>query len=327
MTNLDSDNTSIISFNDLHHALRADPLYGEIISAATECILRDIYADNDGNVSFEEFKRRYSLFESFNKEPQRELIYIWCGLLGLSTFTNDNKYIWQWGDIFQVDSVNFQIKLDDLKLFMRRHSYSLPYKLFPHETDNSKKKAELDEKENFLACIESDEAELKSKKEKLEKFKQIKPTIDSFDRQQDMIFEKEAEIIFLEKIIKESYELIPNSKVTKLEDTNSKTTNSDDLSTAFDPLPLSGIAKMFKIHPIEDQNLDKWKKYSLSATRNELDTSRIVVGKGRRQSTFDPLLVGEWLIIKGLKPRDIVMKKLSNNLPQRSKHLQHLFDV
>ena len=108
-------------------------------------------------------------------------------------------------------------------------------------------------------------------------------------------------------------------------DNNSFDSSNDERLTAFDPVPLSGIAKMFPLKKDEQHNLFKWKSYAEMASRNNLNNARTLTGRGKAKSKFDPYLVGEWLINKGLYPRDKIERKLANNLPLRSSHLKDLF--
>lgn len=103
------------------------------------------------------------------------------------------------------------------------------------------------------------------------------------------------------------------------ENTYKTPTDSNQAST-FDPLPLSGIARMFKLDVDTAVNSVIWKKYAEFASRNGLETYRISRGAGHSQSTFDPEGVGEWLVkqIRGLPQAD-VNRILANNLPNRSK--------
>jgi hypothetical protein len=102
--------------------------------------------------------------------------------------------------------------------------------------------------------------------------------------------------------------------------------SENELSSAFDPLPLSGIAKMFPIDKTDEQHsLDKWRVYAESASRNGLGKARVSVGRGKAKSTFDPWQVAEWLVEKGHYARDKADRKLANNLPPRSVHLKDIF--
>lgn len=105
----------------------------------------------------------------------------------------------------------------------------------------------------------------------------------------------------------------------------SKETDDNETIPPFDALPLSGIAKMFKIITDETLNLEEWKEHSGNAARNKLINSRVIVGRGKRQSTFDPQLVGDWLVNKGYLTQEKVTKSLGKNLPSRSQGLLDFF--
>lgn len=89
-----------------------------------------------------------------------------------------------------------------------------------------------------------------------------------------------------------------------------------------DPLGLTVIANMFLIDPVPYNNLKSWRKFAKDANRNGLIEARTSTGKGRAQSLFDPVKVGDWLV----KERGFTLEKveriLNNNLPKRSSHLK-----
>ena len=157
-----------VTFKELEHVLQHDPYYGVTASVATECLIRDIYSDNADNVLFRQFKSRYSSFASFKSTPpQRELIYIWCGLLNLPTYVNDEMYDWNWDNIFKVETLDFSIKKNDLEAFSRNHSYPLPHALFPDEKDNTQYKVELEDDEFDQAIHEINTSLLEDKEQQL----------------------------------------------------------------------------------------------------------------------------------------------------------------
>ncbi|MCH7743008.1 MAG: hypothetical protein IIB71_10160 [Proteobacteria bacterium] len=96
-------------------------------------------------------------------------------------------------------------------------------------------------------------------------------------------------------------------------------------SAAFDPLPISGIARMFPLKIDEEENQKVWKGHAARAARNGLKLARIIVNIGRAKSTFDPLFVSDWLIARGDFDRAKADRKLASNLPPRSAHLADLF--
>lgn len=100
---------------------------------------------------------------------------------------------------------------------------------------------------------------------------------------------------------------------------------NDDFSQDFDPLPLSGIAKMFPLTKDKEINLEKWRTYASKASQNKLSNTRASKGRGRAESTFHPHLVADWLVTKGYYERAHADRILGNNLPPRSKHLKDYY--
>ena len=91
-----------------------------------------------------------------------------------------------------------------------------------------------------------------------------------------------------------------------------------------DPLPLSGIALIFKLEQVDIDNTELWRSFAKEAARNGLITARVVIGSGTAQSTFDPVAVGEWLVTKGKMDQAKVARFLNSNLPKRSAHLKDM---
>lgn len=92
----------------------------------------------------------------------------------------------------------------------------------------------------------------------------------------------------------------------------------------YDPLPTDGIAAMFPLSRDDDENLERWRNLAHNAPRNGLADCRVATGSGKRQSTFDPASVGEWLVRKGKYTQAEVVRILQRNLPTRSAHLRDL---
>jgi len=186
MTKTDFANVLSVTFEEFEHVLQQDIFYGVIACVGIEFIIQDIYIKNEENILFRQFKSQYSNFGSFKgTTQQRELIYIWCGLLNLPTYVNDKAYDWDWKDIFKTAPLNYTIKKKDLKEFLRRHSYPLPYAIFPKEKDNTNNKTEEKHSED-----EFDEAYREIQTEWLSQrklnLKELKSTgrncIDDFER-------------------------------------------------------------------------------------------------------------------------------------------------
>jgi hypothetical protein len=90
---------------------------------------------------------------------------------------------------------------------------------------------------------------------------------------------------------------------------------------AFEPLPLTTIANMFPLE--KGGNIGSWKSLADNAKRNGLVLARVDSGAGRRESTFNPWLVGEWLIRnKGFTSEKIYRKRMKN-LPPGSEDIHN----
>ena len=94
----------------------------------------------------------------------------------------------------------------------------------------------------------------------------------------------------------------------------------------YDPLPLNGIAAMIPRVSDAEENRKVWRGLAKNARKNGLDIARVGTGSGTRQSTFDPSLVGDWLVNhqEGKFDRARVDRILLSNLPPRSAHLKDL---
>lgn len=132
-----------ISFSELHHTMTLDPFY-EVESVATESVINSIYHENSGNPYFEQFKHRFSLLPC-KADKQRHLIYLWCGLMGLPGYTENQVLDWQREEFLDHWTEGFDLRLNEIKEFLRKHRWPLPSRLFPNEVDNSERKLALDE--------------------------------------------------------------------------------------------------------------------------------------------------------------------------------------
>lgn len=92
-----------------------------------------------------------------------------------------------------------------------------------------------------------------------------------------------------------------------------------------DPVPLNGLAKMFRLTQDEAVDKETWRKFAHNAQRNGLSDARTQKGSGKAQSRFDPVKVGGWLVNKGKLTQEKVDHVLAKNLPERSKHLKDFF--
>jgi hypothetical protein len=93
----------------------------------------------------------------------------------------------------------------------------------------------------------------------------------------------------------------------------------------FDPLPISGIALMFKLVPDDLENVTRWKKLARYAKRNGLSNSRAMNSQGKGESLFDPDKIASWLVMAGKLDRARADRILRNNLPARSAHLAEYY--
>lgn len=100
--------------------------------------------------------------------------------------------------------------------------------------------------------------------------------------------------------------------------------SAEDNESTHDPLPLDGIAGMFSLAEDKTKNIEIWRDLAHNAIRNKLSLARVLRGSGHAQSLFDPVKVGDWLVVKGKLVREKVDRILANNLPKRSAHLKDL---
>jgi len=96
---------------------------------------------------------------------------------------------------------------------------------------------------------------------------------------------------------------------------------------AFDALKLSGIVSLFSVIGLKF-SYERWRSLASKAKVNGLIDARETVAGGRGESTFNPVRVANWLITKyGFLPEHI-RRRLTNNLPERSKdRAQDIFGV
>ncbi len=189
--------SGIISFDKLLHILNLDPYYG-VESIATESILRDIYRENIGNELFKQFSRNYSLLPC-KTDKQRHLICLWCGLMGLPAYRGDQPLGWQQEEFLDHWTEDFDVRLNEVREFMRAHSWSLPTLLFSGEVDNTERKFALSI-EDYDAAYHNHVVLLPPLKDELKEVLNIKP-ISMEDRR-----DKQAEI----SRIKQEIETIEN---------------------------------------------------------------------------------------------------------------------
>ncbi len=102
----------------------------------TRSLVNSIYRQNSGNSFYLQFLKQFNLTSS-KDDHQRHLIYIWCCLLRLPTYRRGTAFRWRYQDFLENCNVDFEIKLDELKSFLRQRSWPLPVALFPNELDNT----------------------------------------------------------------------------------------------------------------------------------------------------------------------------------------------
>lgn len=136
-----------ITFSDLRDCLMLDPFYGvKSELAATQSIINNIHHRNNGNQQYKGFKDRFGLLPCSN-DQQHQLVYLWCGTMGLPAYRNGTPLAWKWRDFLENWTQGFEIPLDELRDFLRSHSYPLPVAFFPDEVDNTERKVSLEEVE------------------------------------------------------------------------------------------------------------------------------------------------------------------------------------
>jgi len=100
----------------------------------------------------------------------------------------------------------------------------------------------------------------------------------------------------------------------------------DALIEAFNSLPVSSIAGIFRLSSDETKNLKQWKSYSSKASENGLINYRDFKGIGSKESEYNPVKIANWLIEKGHLPPERTSRILKKNIPDRSRDkLEFLF--
>jgi hypothetical protein len=125
----------------------AKAVFFEIRSEYVEPILKSIY---EGHPSKQYFETAFNLLPC-KSDRLRFLVYTWCGPLGLP-YTRDGHSIEnQEIDILKNWSKEFEIKLEDLKVFLRNNNWPLPVRIFGGEPDNTQKKVDLTDQQFQLS--------------------------------------------------------------------------------------------------------------------------------------------------------------------------------
>lgn len=127
--------------------------------------------------------------------------------------------------------------------------------------------------------------------------------------------------------MKDSKDMSEVSEVDEFETADpSSPTAQEAAENTFDPLPITGIAEIFKLKANSDANSAEWILCGRQAQRNGLVDARVTTAKGHGKSTFDPEKVGVWLVNKGKMKQADVNRHLASNLPKRSKHLKDYYE-
>lgn len=134
-----------ISFEELHHHLLKDVYYG-VESSATDAIVGEIHRQHQQDERYQGFFARFAVLPS-KADKQRQLVYLWCSLMGLPAYRRGKplepapySFLENWIE-------DFQIRLNELRKFLRKHAWPLPVALFPEAADTTRRKVELDEAE------------------------------------------------------------------------------------------------------------------------------------------------------------------------------------
>ena len=199
-----------IKFDELHHYMTIDPYYG-VDSAATESIIRGIYRES-ANDLLSVYRQNYSL-KPFKSDVVRELIYLWCGFMGLPAYQNGGALHWKKFDFLDNWKESFQIKILELKDFLRKHQWPLPSKIFPEEVDSTERKILLDDKE-YKKAFDDFSIKLPTLRLQLQELQQIQPeSIEAYSKKNSEIEQIKQQIESILSADKTS------SKVTRPNDT------------------------------------------------------------------------------------------------------------
>ena len=161
-----------ISFKELHHFLQLDPWYKHE-SAPAESIVNGYYRDNWEDPRFPAFENQFRLLPCKN-ERIRELIYLWCALLGLRTYEPDSTKEFNIRRLPKEWLSEFEVDQDEIKSFLRKQDLPLPVHFFRSERDNTENKRSL-ENEEFVQIQYELGHVLPKLEQDLEELKRIQP--------------------------------------------------------------------------------------------------------------------------------------------------------
>ncbi|MBL3529415.1 MAG: hypothetical protein JMN27_16305 [gamma proteobacterium endosymbiont of Lamellibrachia anaximandri] len=118
----------LINFDEFLFYLTIDSFYG-MKSTNSKQIIEGVYASKKGNALYEQFRNRFSR-QPFKGDKQRELLYLWCGFMGLPIYQNGSATSWRHGDFTTHWLEEIQLELNEIQDFLLTHSMPLPIKLF-----------------------------------------------------------------------------------------------------------------------------------------------------------------------------------------------------
>lgn len=161
-----------IRVRELETYMRLDPFYG-IDSDRPEALLEEIYEDNAGSPRFQSFRRRY-LQIPFKNQHQHHLVLLWCGLMGLPAYRDNQSLTWEPREFLDHWSADFDLQSEELKEFLRDNHWPLPTWFFPHEIDNTYRKLALG-KSAYDAAVHKYLVQLPEHYRELEELREARP--------------------------------------------------------------------------------------------------------------------------------------------------------
>lgn len=167
----------------------------EVDSEETKSILNSIYKDRPTR---QIFRNRFKNCP-FKSYLLPHLIFAWCGLLGLPYTRNGQSPDNQELDILKNWSMDFEIKLKNLKKILRNNNWPLPFRLFEQEPDNTRYKVNLSDKafkRHFREQVEL----LPQLKKRRKEIRAIQPeSMEADEKKQQEIVELNNQIAILTK--------------------------------------------------------------------------------------------------------------------------------
>lgn len=207
-------NDTIISFTDLHQVLNLDLFFG-LQSGATDSYIGEFYREKPRKTEHLSFRFYFDSIPC-KGHKQLEMIYLWCGFLGLPAYHDDIEFNLNNEVLSKLWEKDFYIKLDNLKTFLRHNDLPLPSALFPKESDSTDERIAFEQKGFNQAFYEFDIV-LPALESELEELKSIQPeSMEAYEKKQAAIKEKTDEI---EKIKKGDSKLseTPSERKERLE--------------------------------------------------------------------------------------------------------------